>query len=153
MNITLVHILELIDEKGILKKDFCKGIGIGQSLLSEWLSGRNTSYLKYIVETSEFFNVSADYIIGKTPFSNGNIYNDLIFNYMLAPEEVQDLVDSLLGLKRTDKNIPLSTKMTDHINPEDEIEVMNLYNKLDGKGKTFVKAELYKQSDRMETNQ
>ena len=77
---TLDKILELLKQKGITDQDFIKAIGLNtRNLVTDWKVGKTNSYRKYIPEISEFFHVSADYLLGIQ--SSGNY-----------PEDVEQLI-------------------------------------------------------------
>lgn len=63
---TMHKIVSLIEETGCEQKDFCKAIGIKPSLMSDWKSGRNKSYPKYLPQIANYFGVSVDYLLGLT---------------------------------------------------------------------------------------
>lgn len=66
MDITLERIIDLIKIKGITDKQFLKDNGLARSAMSDWKSGRITSYKKNIADIAYYFGVSTDYLLGKT---------------------------------------------------------------------------------------
>ena len=73
MDIILKRILTLIPKKENgefehgAKKEFAQSIGFkGGEIISEWIAGRNKSYMKYIHTISEKYNVSVDWLHGLT---------------------------------------------------------------------------------------
>lgn len=73
MNVTLERILTLIPKKengefahGSLKT-FAESIGLKSgNLISDWIHGRSKSYQNYLYEISAKYNVSVDWLEGKT---------------------------------------------------------------------------------------
>ena len=63
--LTLSRIIELLKERKISKKEFCEFLNVAPSNFGNWVSGRNTSFMKYIHAIASFFNVSIDYLLGK----------------------------------------------------------------------------------------
>lgn len=61
---TLSKILTIMKHKNISNSAIAEHLGISVSQISNWKSGNNTSYLKYISQISEFLEVSADYLLG-----------------------------------------------------------------------------------------
>ena len=61
---TLSKILTIMKQKNISNSAIAEHLGISVSQISNWKSGNNTSYLKYISQISEFLGVSADYLLG-----------------------------------------------------------------------------------------
>ena len=73
MDIVLERMLSLIPRKpdgrfvhGALK-EFANSVGLKSgNLVSDWMNGRSTSYLNYVYTVASVYNVSADWLYGKT---------------------------------------------------------------------------------------
>lgn len=63
---TLDKILELLKEQNKKQIDLTNYLGIGKNVFTGWKSCKNKSYIKHIGKIAEFFDVSADYLLGKT---------------------------------------------------------------------------------------
>ncbi|NDO18057.1 helix-turn-helix transcriptional regulator [Lachnospiraceae bacterium MD329] len=63
---TLDRILKLITDNGLTQQEFLKSIGLNKSAISDWKKGLNASYKKHIDKIADYFNVSVDYLLGKT---------------------------------------------------------------------------------------
>ena len=63
---TLDKIIYLISSKGITEKQFLNDMVLSSTTLSDWKSGRNKSFKKHIDKIADYFNVSTDYLLGKT---------------------------------------------------------------------------------------
>ena len=89
---------ELLDEKEITQKELSSRIGVSEVTVSRYLSGDRTPRTDVINSISNFFNVSADYLLG-----NSDIRNP----YKEAPEQKTD-EDIDLWLSKTDgyKELP-----------------------------------------------
>lgn len=96
------RITSLILEKGYTNRSLADHLDIPPSLISDWKSGKSNSYFKYIAEMSDFFGVSADYLLGRTPVRAGVKWDDLIKQYQLCESDKQSLVDRLLGITHID---------------------------------------------------
>lgn len=66
----LARILELIAGKGITEKQFLKDVGLNITTLSDWKAGKSQSYKKHADIIADYFNVSVDYLLGKTDIRN-----------------------------------------------------------------------------------
>ena len=55
---------ELIFEKNLKVTDFAKLSGISKSTVYEYLSGQKVPTLKNLIKIANYFNVSADYLLG-----------------------------------------------------------------------------------------
>ena len=89
---------ELLDEKEITQKELSSRIGVSEVTVSRYLSGDRTPRTDVINSISNFFNVSADYLLG-----NSDIRNP----YKEAPEQKSN-EDIDLWLSKTDgyKELP-----------------------------------------------
>lgn len=63
---TVNIILNLCKEKGVTQKQLTDFLGIRKQTVTEWKNGVTNSYNKYLPQISEFFDVSVDYLLGKT---------------------------------------------------------------------------------------
>ena len=54
-------------ERGISQKQAAQDLGISQALLSHYEKGIRECGLDFIVRTADYYNVSCDYLRGKTP--------------------------------------------------------------------------------------
>ena len=76
------RILTLIrKEKGLSQKEAAQAMGINQALLSHYETGRREYGPDFLVKAADFYGVSCDYMLGRTPERNGT---------MLSVEELPD---------------------------------------------------------------
>ena len=61
---TLDKILYCLKSKGKNQKQLAEYLGISSNVITDWKSGRISSYDKYIVQIADFLNVSTDYLLG-----------------------------------------------------------------------------------------
>ncbi len=59
-------IKELRTEKGLSQQALGKEIGVSQKAIDYWERGVNEPKASYIILLADFFNVSADYLLGRT---------------------------------------------------------------------------------------
>ena len=59
-------IKELRSEKGLSQQALGKVIGVSQKAIDYWERGINEPKASYIILLADFFNVSADYLLGRT---------------------------------------------------------------------------------------
>lgn len=67
---TLERIVQLLKEKNKKQKDLTDFLGITKNAFTNWKSGNNTSYIKYLPIIAEFLDVSVDALLGKETQSN-----------------------------------------------------------------------------------
>lgn len=60
------RIKELRSELGLTQSQLAKAIGVSQKAVDYWERGINEPKATYICRMAEFFNVSADYLLGRT---------------------------------------------------------------------------------------
>ena len=61
---TLEKISKLLEQQNKKQKDLTDFLGITKNSFSNWKSGNNNSYIKYIGQIADFLGVSADYLLG-----------------------------------------------------------------------------------------
>lgn len=69
-DLMLDRILELIGTKRGAAKDLMDAIGLPSNTVSEWKTKRLKSYPKYAAKIADYYNVSLDWLSGKTDIKN-----------------------------------------------------------------------------------
>lgn len=82
MDIVLTRILECMGNKYGSGKDLADFLGISGNVITNWKNGSNHSYLKHLKKIAEFYNVSEDYLLGKTDRKHR----------LPAPEDIEDFL-------------------------------------------------------------
>ena len=65
--VVLDNITALMKERGKKQKALCEYLGLNPQAFTNWKNGSNDSYMKYLPQISEFFGVTIDYLLGKSP--------------------------------------------------------------------------------------
>lgn len=74
MNGDFPRIITLLrKEKGISQKDAAVGLGVSQALLSHYEKGIRECGLEFIVKCADYFGVSCDYLLGRSPERSGAV--------------------------------------------------------------------------------
>ncbi len=60
-------------EKGITQKQAASDLGISQALLSHYEKGLRECGLDFLLKLCDYYNVSSDYILGRSPDRNGTM--------------------------------------------------------------------------------
>ena len=63
---TLRNIVSIMEMKKIKQNQLTDYLGVTKNTFSNWKSGRNSSYKKYLPQIAEFLGVSVDYLITGT---------------------------------------------------------------------------------------
>lgn len=72
MNTSLPRILTLLrKEHKLSQKQVASDLGVSQALLSHYEKGIRECGLEFLVKVSEYYNVSCDYLLGKTSSRSG----------------------------------------------------------------------------------
>lgn len=72
MNNNFSRIITLLrKERGLSQKKAAEDLGVSQALLSHYEKGIRECGLDFVVRTAEYYNVSCDYLLGRTPHRNG----------------------------------------------------------------------------------
>lgn len=74
----LERIMNLKTEKGLSDLSLERELGIKKKTIDSWKRGNSKSFLKMIPEIADYFNVSADYLLGVTSTRNKFLDNDNI---------------------------------------------------------------------------
>ncbi len=68
MEIFTKRLNELIKEKNLSKAEVAKAIGTSKALLTIWTQGKSLPSVIYLAKIADYFNVSADYLLGRKDF-------------------------------------------------------------------------------------
>lgn len=94
MNNDFPRILTLLrKERGFSQKKVAGDLGISQALLSHYEKGIRECGLDFLVRTSNYYEVSCDYLLGRTPQRNGSVIS------------VEDIPNDSGKSKRGDKSV------------------------------------------------
>lgn len=80
-----IRMKELREEKGISQYAFSAKIGVAQSTVGNWESGSREPSIETLLKIADYFDVSLDYLLGRTDIRDGHIINTPA---ELADEEV-----------------------------------------------------------------
>ncbi|MCM1335746.1 MAG: helix-turn-helix domain-containing protein [Bacteroides sp.] len=74
MNNDFPRILSLLrKERHISQKEAAKALGVAQALLSHYEKGKRECGLDFLVRAADFYNVSTDYLLGRSPMRSGSM--------------------------------------------------------------------------------
>ena len=74
MNSDFPRILSLLrKERHISQKDAAAALGVAQALLSHYEKGKRECGLDFLVRAADYYNVSTDYLLGRSPLSTGSV--------------------------------------------------------------------------------
>ena len=133
------RIVQLLTENSLSNKTLADYLSIPSSVISEWKNGKTSSYQKYIGEISEFFGVSADYVLCRTPIRTGTKWDDLIKQYQLCDDDKLVLVDRLLGLTHSTHDNSLTyCRVAEEEDMSTILELISMFDKLSLIGKSRV---------------
>lgn len=72
MNSNFPRIITLLrKERGLSQKQAASDLQISQALLSHYEKGIRECGLDFVVRTADYYNVSCDYLLGRTPDRSG----------------------------------------------------------------------------------
>ncbi|MBR4928760.1 MAG: helix-turn-helix transcriptional regulator [Oscillospiraceae bacterium] len=132
-NTSFSRILTLLrKERGLTQKEAAANLGISQALLSHYEKGIRECGLDFVVKASEYYGVSCDYLLGRSPDRSGltltvddipddsNDPDDSKYKGSLLPVLSKKLIINSLGvlydmlLKAPDKD--LVSEVTNYLN-------------------------------------
>lgn len=77
MNKDFPRVLSLLrKERGLTQKQVAEDLNVAQALLSHYEKGKRECGLDFLVKASDYYNVSTDYLLGRSPVSNGGIITE-----------------------------------------------------------------------------
>ncbi len=110
MDIVLTRILECMGNKYGSGKDLADFLGISGNVITNWKNGSNHSYLKHLKKIAEFYNVSEDYLLGKTDRKHR----------LPAPEDIEDFL--------SDPDLVMFARHTQKIPEEDRKRILKNFS-------------------------
>lgn len=63
---TLEKILNLMIENNCDNQQLATALNLNRQVVTDWRAGRSKSYQKYLYQIADYFNVSVDYLLGKS---------------------------------------------------------------------------------------
>jgi transcriptional regulator with XRE-family HTH domain len=150
MNEAIHRLLQILSKRGISQRKLALEIGCTPSLISDWKSGKVSSFPKYLVQISEYLDVSADYLLCRTPFENGEDWKPLIEQYQLAEDNVQSLVRRLLGLTEVPGGMVSALNLTSQEDMRAVMELIAMFESLSIVGKSRVIATAANELDKIQ---
>ncbi len=77
MNNEFPRILSLLrKERGLTQKQVAADLDVAQALLSHYEKGKRECGLDFLVKAADYYNVSTDYLLGRSPVSSGEIITE-----------------------------------------------------------------------------
>lgn len=129
MNYDFPRILTLLrKERGYSQKQAASDLGISQALLSHYEKGIRECGLAFVVKASDYYNVSADYLLGRTPHRSGATLT--VDDLSEAPEApAEDIGDSTAEYNRriVCNSLNIVFSMLQKINSENLTRETSLY--------------------------
>lgn len=89
----LDNIRKVMLKKHISQTELCNKLGIHTNSFTNWKSGLNASYKKYLPQIADFLGVSVDYLLGRESAAKNISKEDL---KALLFEGEEDITDEML---------------------------------------------------------
>lgn len=102
-------ILELMSQKGVTAREVCTSAGLTHSAISDWKKGKSKPSTDALVKIAEYFNVSTDYLLGRSVpplYEKLNVPDSLksvqiAFNRPVFNDLTQEQVDKVANIVET----------------------------------------------------
>ncbi|MFR5264566.1 helix-turn-helix domain-containing protein [Clostridium sp.] len=107
MSLFGTRLKELREDREIMSKDFAKIMNVEPSTVTNWEKGNRFPKEDVIIKLADYFNVSVDYLFGRTDDPNTEVvnitYGDKPLTFKLAKgtkkelsqEDIQKMIDKL----------------------------------------------------------
>jgi transcriptional regulator with XRE-family HTH domain len=127
MNNDFPRILSLLrSEKKLSQKQVAEDLGIAQALLSHYEKGKRECGLDFLVRAADYYNVSTDYLLGRSPVSAGTFLTEsdipdnnaaskadgFSFSSSLAKKLIISSIDVIYSILNKTKNKKLTQSIT-----------------------------------------
>ncbi|MDE7398540.1 MAG: helix-turn-helix domain-containing protein [Oscillospiraceae bacterium] len=77
MNKDFPRVIKLLrKERGLRQKEAAEQMGVAQALLSHYENGKRECGLDFLVKAADFYNVSVDYLLGRTNSRTGTVVSE-----------------------------------------------------------------------------
>ena len=86
---------ELRQDNGLTQKELAEKLHLASSSISNYETGQRNPDADFVCSAADFFNVSADYILGRV---DNNLPLELMNQTYLGSEKVSSVIDKLLAL-------------------------------------------------------
>ena len=80
-------------ERGLSQKQAAAELGISQALLSHYEKGIRECKLEFVVRVADYYNVSCDYLLGRTAYTSGTT-----LSLTDAPDSLEGTVNATAGV-------------------------------------------------------
>lgn len=91
---------QLRDEKDISQAALAKSIDIGASTVAMWETGERYPTAQYLDKVANFFDVSTNYLLGRTDDRNGVVLDGVYFRIAseaqeigVPPEDIEKIIE------------------------------------------------------------
>lgn len=101
MNKDFPRVLKLLrKERGLKQKEAADKMGVAQALLSHYENGKRECGLEFLVQAADFYNVSVDYLLGRTSSRTGTVISEGELPESTVSEKVSTLENSDVMLRK-----------------------------------------------------
>lgn len=119
-----MRLKELREEKNLTQNDIAKAINTSRPNIGRWEKGENEPSSSAVIALAQFFNVSADYLLGleddfgikKSAVAPAPAFTreemDLVFKYRELPEQLKAIVKQQLDVFSTPETLFDNTEKT-----------------------------------------
>ena len=95
---TLTKIIFLLKKDRLNQKALTDYLGLQKNTFTNWKNGGSSSYMKYLPQIAEFFNVSIDYLAGRETPDGSTLYYS-------GNNDIDSIVKDLLSKDITDGDL------------------------------------------------
>lgn len=119
-------VLKLLKEKGISKNKMLTDLKLSKNSFVDWTKYGNIPNGETLSKIAEYFNVTADYLLGKSDSPDNTYIYDDNDNLVAIDDETREIIDSL----RTRPEMKILFSVTNKATKEDIIQAVKIIEAL-----------------------
>ena len=124
------NILKIAKEHKINNQQLCKILNTNSSKVYDWKVGKSKPSTDELCILADYFNVSADYLLGRTNEQTNNCYSNNI-----SDNSFNNFMQGNIIKGDTSISVPSSTNKSTQLSKE-ETEILNIYRSLNIRDKS-----------------
>lgn len=138
------NILKIAKENKINNQKLCEILNSNPNKIYDWKVGKSKPSTDELCILADYFNVSADYLLGRTNEQTNNCYSNNI-----SDNSFNNFMQGNIIKGDTSISVPSSTNKSTQLSKE-ETEILNIYRSLEARDRTKFMNFVFEMQDKTE---